>query len=521
MDRWAVVAFALGIGLLAGPGCSGVSRRNPFEEAAYPDKKRQSSETARSKSSAAEAKEALTRKPDDVLADPESRSYLEDELRDATPEERMALMQTLQGKSPEMARDILTARRVGRNTAHKDKPAIAPDRGPKTSHDLNLQASAWSAAKPEPSPSAPASRTKPATEPPGHSTAALPPSAPSESAATDPAAKKLPDILVPNEYALRPGPTAEMNRPPAADAFPEPTITPAEEVRTASVSTLPVLADADPASDSPVIHAHAEATPGETPPLTLAGTGTEVAMDWRKSPEFLRLVDRVAQETLAMKPSEDGVNDEYVRQHAHLRMLYLMGGQSERAVESIPGIEAADQMFWQQAFWGMHNYFDAQNIQSPDERAAQTVQQFTNAAQRLQEKASLKLRNVTFCQQISSFGSYERFPQLEFAPGQQVLLYAEVDNFHSEETDNGQQFRTVLKSTVEIYRAGMPGDPQKIELPVPATEDISRNRRRDYFHTYEFVIPPRLHPGPHVLRLTVEDTLTKKLATATVNFTVK
>lgn len=521
MDRRVVVAFALGVGLLAGPGCSGLARRNPFEEAAYPNKTRASTETARQKPPVAEAKDALARKSDDILTDPEWREFLEQELRDATPEERMTLMQTLQGKPADVARDILTARRVARSAAARtDKATIAPDE-PRTAHDLNLQASAWSAARPEPGPTAPASRSKPKTETTGHSLAELPASGRSETPVDDGSAKKLPDMLVPNEYALQPGPRAEMTRASADKAFSPPTITSAEEVRTVSASTLPVLAEADPVSDGPVIQAFGETSAAEAPTVTPVGTVTETAENWRQSPEFLRLVDRVAQETLAMKPAEDGSNDEFIRQHAHLRMLYLMGGQSERAVESIPGIDAADQMFWQQAFWGMHNYFDAQNISAPDERAAQTVQQFTNAAQRLQERASLKLRNITFCQQISSYGSYERFPQSEFAPGQQVLLYAEVDNFHSQETDNGQQFRTVLKSTVEIYRAGMPGDPQKIELPVPATEDISRNRRRDYFHTYEFVIPPRLHPGPHVLRLTVEDTLTNKVATATVNFTVK
>src|SRR5687767_10399587 len=112
MDRRAVVAFALGVGLLVGPGCSGLSRRNPFEEAAHPEKTRRDTETARAKSVVSEANNAPAGKSDDVLADPEWRSFVEQELRDATPEERMALMQTLQGKSAETARDILRARRI-------------------------------------------------------------------------------------------------------------------------------------------------------------------------------------------------------------------------------------------------------------------------------------------------------------------------------------------------------------------------------------------------------------------------
>ena len=51
---------------------------------------------------------------------------------------------------------------------------------------------------------------------------------------------------------------------------------------------------------------------------------------------------------------------------------------------------------------------------------------------RLQEKAKLELRNVTFCHKISSFGNYEKYARDEFSPGQEVLLYAEVANIHSE-----------------------------------------------------------------------------------------
>jgi len=278
------------------------------------------------------------------------------------------------------------------------------------------------------------------------------------------------------------------------------------------ISKLPVLQDLMPKGAAPVEESSMSKSRD-------AGPMPHLAEDWRDSTAYQTVLDSAARDVANQKLGPDSDPDAYLQKQVHLRMLYLMNGQAERAVESIPGVEPADQIFWQQTFWGMHNYFDTK-IASREDRATQTVQHFTTAAQRLQENANLQLRNVSFCEQISSFGSYERFPQYEFSPGQQVLLYGEVENFHSEQNDQGQ-FRTILKSTVEIYRAGLPGDPQKIELPVPATEDICKNRRRDYFHTYEFVIPQRMAPGPHVLRLTVEDTLTHKIAASIVNFTVK
>ena len=83
----------------------------------------------------------------------------------------------------------------------------------------------------------------------------------------------------------------------------------------------------------------------------------------------------------------------------------------------------------------------------------------------------------------------------------------------------GQQ-RAILKSTIEIYKAGSAGDIVD-RITFPATEDLCNNARRDYFHSYEFVIPQRASLGPHVLKLTVEDQLSQKIATYTLNFSVR
>jgi hypothetical protein len=53
------------------------------------------------------------------------------------------------------------------------------------------------------------------------------------------------------------------------------------------------------------------------------------------------------------------------------------------------------------------------------------------------------------------------------------------------------------------------------------TEDLCHNHRRDYFHSYEFTIPQRISLGPHVMTLTVEDQLNRKVATYRLNFMVK
>ncbi|HBL43746.1 MAG TPA: hypothetical protein DDZ90_10175, partial [Planctomycetaceae bacterium] len=191
----------------------------------------------------------------------------------------------------------------------------------------------------------------------------------------------------------------------------------------------------------------------------------------------------------------------YIERHVYLRMLYLMANQHERALEAIPGIDPADQEFWQQTFWAVANYFDQEAIPNQADRATQTVTQLRQATARLQEKANLSLKNVAFCHKINSFGSYERFERDEYTPGRPVLVYSEIENFTSELTADGM-YRTLLKSKIQIFKAGSNGD-LVAEIPFDTTEDLCRNVRKDYFHSYKFEIPRNISLGPHIMKLTV------------------
>ncbi len=206
----------------------------------------------------------------------------------------------------------------------------------------------------------------------------------------------------------------------------------------------------------------------------------------------------------------------YIRKHVALRLLYLMGDHQERALTAIPGIPPAEQEFWQQLLWGMVNSLDVEHMPQSKDRATQTITQLNSAVRRLQEQADLQIRNVAFCRQILYFGNYEKLPRNEFSPGQEALLYAEIDNFKSEPTSAGQ-YRTLLRSSVEILS---PSGELRKQIEFPATEDLCSTYRRDYFHNYQFRIPERIPLGPHILKLTVFDELSGKLTTYSVNFSV-
>lgn len=207
----------------------------------------------------------------------------------------------------------------------------------------------------------------------------------------------------------------------------------------------------------------------------------------------------------------------YVRQHVALRLLYLMSDHQERALTAIPAIAPAEQEFWQQLIWGMINSLDVQHMPQAKDRATQTITQLSSALRRLQEQADLQIRHVAFCRQILYFGNYEKLPRNEFSPGQEALLYAEIDHFKSQPTAEGQ-YRTLLRSTIEILS---PSGELRKQIEFPATEDLCSTYRRDYFHNYQFRIPERMPLGPHVVKLTVIDELSGKMNSYSLNFVVK
>ncbi|HEY2249885.1 MAG TPA: hypothetical protein VGH74_02450 [Planctomycetaceae bacterium] len=133
--------------------------------------------------------------------------------------------------------------------------------------------------------------------------------------------------------------------------------------------------------------------------------------------------------------------------------------------------------------------------------------------------SKLNLTDVTFCHKISSFGNYATYTQDEFAPDQAVLIYAGIEDLESEQMPDGN-FRTVAKSTIELYRAG---EAQELveRIDVPEAVDVCRRRRLDYFHSYQLTMPETLAEGDYILKLTVKDQLSNREGTSLLAFSIK
>ncbi len=238
------------------------------------------------------------------------------------------------------------------------------------------------------------------------------------------------------------------------------------------------------------------------------GAGTERS-SWQQQ---LSLLVRQIQVGLPPTPQ----TDEEIARHVYYRLLCLAAGRREEALEPIPGVPPAMQDFWSTQLYAIHLLVDGQQIADRRERAAEAKRLFQEAASKLAVAAPLVVKGLAFATEVQSFGCYQGFDKYEFQPGQELLLYAEVENFQSQPTPKG--YHTKLRSRFQILTAeGHPVDEQEF----PLTEEYCRHLRRDFFIAYPVRLPQDLPPGRYSLKLSLEDLHRKEICQGSIDFTIR
>jgi hypothetical protein len=211
----------------------------------------------------------------------------------------------------------------------------------------------------------------------------------------------------------------------------------------------------------------------------------------------------------------DGRNEADVAQQARLRMLYLLAGRRDDALRPMPSLPSAQQEYWNKQLFGLSTWLDAEHTPDRTRRVAQTKEALDEAVANLGAAAPLGVRNLAFCTAIQSFGSITPFKKNDFAPDQEVLLYAEVENFTAQSTPKG--FHTALTSSYQI----LDGRGQRVtEHEFGPTDEYCQSRRHDFFIGYRFRMPKRIYGGKHTLQLTIVDTQSHKVGQSSLGFTV-
>jgi hypothetical protein len=204
-----------------------------------------------------------------------------------------------------------------------------------------------------------------------------------------------------------------------------------------------------------------------------------------------------------------------IHQHAALRLLRLVEGDTESALEPIPQLSPVEQDYWSNQLFALATYLDHHGQPDDKRRAAAAASHLDVALAHLRDVSALTLRNLTFCKKILGYGAFEPYDPGSLAPGQYVALYVEVENYHSRSTEKG--FATLLASSYEIV------DDQNERVAgdvFPDVDDVCRSRRRDFHIQYGLRLPTTIKPGRYHLNLIVRDRQGDKIGSTSAAFEV-
>ncbi len=231
--------------------------------------------------------------------------------------------------------------------------------------------------------------------------------------------------------------------------------------------------------------------------------------------DWQALVNQAAAE-LSQRVAAEPLSTAEVHQHASLRILWLLTGDTEKALAPIPRISPTEQDYWSRQLFALATYLDHHTIPDDKRRAAASVTHLEESLTSMRELGSLNLRNLTFCKSVYGYGAIEPFKMDDFSPGQKVSLYLEIENYHSESTAQG--FCTLLGSTYEILDEN---GARINDGEFPDVDDCCRSRRRDFHIHYGLTLPENMKPGRYQLQLVVKDRQSEKLGNATVAFAIR
>ena len=199
-----------------------------------------------------------------------------------------------------------------------------------------------------------------------------------------------------------------------------------------------------------------------------------------------------------------------------LRHLMVLAGDPDSAVEGIEGMAEAEQEYLRHHLLGLWTMIDPQGHPVPSRRFTTAIPQIRQAAKFAAAATdSLEVRSLAFCTEIESYGQITPFPGNRFEPGQQVILYCEIENFTANKVEDG--YATHLQGSYDVYSEKK----EKVFSQVlPADQQVSANYLRDYFIAYQMFLPSGLAPGTYRLQLTMEDANAKKYGQASIPFEI-
>jgi hypothetical protein len=126
----------------------------------------------------------------------------------------------------------------------------------------------------------------------------------------------------------------------------------------------------------------------------------------------------------------------------------------------------------------------------------------------VRDDAELGLPTLALCSKVTTFGVYDELPDAALVPhrANRAIVYCEIENLKAER-DPSDRYRTLLSTRLELFDQSGKSRWTHEERRI---EDISRQRREDFFIAQLVTFPADLSPGEYVLKASVTDLLGSK-----------
>lgn len=211
---------------------------------------------------------------------------------------------------------------------------------------------------------------------------------------------------------------------------------------------------------------------------------------------------------------------------ARMRLLQLIRAADGSATANFDELEPEQRIYWQRQLMALEALIGEDRNPVLGKRTALALRNLRAAISHLAAQSALDLRNFAVCESVSGFGIYEPFSRRTFKPGQEVVLYVEVENFvavNLRDSEAGQPTRAqVFETEFEGSFQFLDESGREIaDLLLPRDKQTCKNYRRDYYLAYLAKIPRDLSPGRYDLQLTIKDVKAGKYAQAIIDIQVQ
>lgn len=249
------------------------------------------------------------------------------------------------------------------------------------------------------------------------------------------------------------------------------------------------------------------------PEGTEIGTGEPVAAATPKAlpkaPEDIALAEQ-----LAKRVKENPLD---VSAHLDYQLHQFTIGQSVPQLAPLAPLPTEDREVIAAVMDGLSNF--RTSVQNDNNQLlSKKIRPLVDLSDRLKAQADLAVPTIALCRRVDGFGVYEPIEPAEFPRGREtpVILYCEVANFSSQRP-GGKRWETTLAHSATLYKEN--GVPVWSDKSTNVT-DNSRNRRHDFFVVKMLKLPSTLTAGKYVLKVTVMDRQTNRMAEGSTTLTI-